>query len=95
VESIICTNFKCFLCGKNQNLECHHFIHGTANRKLADEHGLYAYLCRDCHNKVHTDAELDLQLKIIAQLAFERKVGREQFMKVFGRSWIDERVANG
>ena len=37
-----------------ENLEKHHIIYGTGNRKVADRHGLWIYLCHyhHYHNQV-------------------------------------------
>ena len=40
---------------------------------------------------VHNDRELDTRLKQEAQTAWEAKYGtREDFIKVFGRSWLED-----
>ena len=63
-------NRECFLCRLNSSanlphrgLEKHHFIHGTANRKLAEHWGLWGYLCQMHHYEIHnSDREKDLFL---------------------------------
>lgn len=85
---------ECWFCGRTDTLEKHHALHGTANRKLADKYGLWVYLCPDCHrgtNGVHGKfgAKRDLTLKCVAQRAFEVKHTRDQFLELFGRSYLD------
>ena len=93
MKSIIQKEKECFLCGSTQNLECHHLMHGTANRKLADKFGLTVMLCSRCHrdNKfgVHgLNKEADLRLKRVAQITFEAKYSHEKWMEVFGKNYL-------
>lgn len=103
-KSIIQSEKECFIeaystdgqrCVCNGALERHHCLHGTANRKLADQYGLTVWLCREHHtgnHGVHNDSILDNWLKQIAQKKFEEKCGsREDFMRIFGRNYIIER----
>ncbi len=85
---------RCFVCGSSYRLERHHCIHGTSGRKLADKYGLTVPLCFECHRGtegVHgrDGAELDLELKQIAQRKWEGKHGgREAWLRVFGKSYL-------
>lgn len=96
MKSIIQKNTdNCFLCGKYGNLERHHCLFGTANRKKADKYGLTVYLCPDCHrgtNGIHgkNGHPYDLRLKQIAQREFEKTHSREEFVEIFGRNYIDD-----
>ena len=86
-ESIIIdgSEYECWFCGRQGyydyeakkviGLEVHHCCHGTANRSLADKHGLWVYLCNECHrgtNGVHG------------------KGSREEFRAIFGKSYLDD-----
>jgi len=80
----------CFVCQSSRNLQEHHVIFGTANRKNSEKYGLTIPLCIDCHTGtkgVHNNRQLDLYLKRIAQLEFEREHSYEEFMTVFGRNY--------
>lgn len=91
----------CLVCG-SPNVEVHHVIHGTANRKYADADGLVVPLCPEHHrgnNGVHGhNNAFDVALEIIGQIAWERKkiadTGmdieevRKEFRKRYGQSWI-------
>lgn len=95
MKSIIQENTDtCFACGRYGQMERHHAIFGTANKKKSDKYGLTVYLCADCHRGtagVHgrDGYSLDLQIKRIAQKKFEEKHGHKKFMEVFGRNYID------
>lgn len=79
----------CYFCGLPFNLERHHCLHGTANRRLAEEDGCWVYLCRQHHESVHKSATLDNQLKMRAQAAWEAKYGdREAFRERYGKSYL-------
>ena len=84
---------QCYLCGNICYTECHH-IYGGANRKLSEKFGLKVYLCFPHHRGgregVHENRELMEQLHRIGQEAFEREHTREEFMKIFGRNYLDE-----
>ena len=92
-KSIIQRDMECcYICGTTQNLHLHHCLHGTANRKLADEYGLVVRLCEVHHTGdkgVHHNRNMDLFLIQTAQRCFEDQVGsREEFMKIFGKNWL-------
>ena len=91
--SIVQSEKVCFLCGRTGNLERHHIFFGTSNRKNADKYGLTVWLCGDtCHrcgkNAVHQNRLTDLYLKEQGQRAFEKTHTREEFIQIFGKSYL-------
>jgi hypothetical protein len=95
MRSIIVKDLKvCYVCGRTDQVEVHHCIHGTANRKLSTKYHLLVGLCPDHHrgtNGVHGKYghELDQELKRLAQEKWEGKHGtREEFIKIFGKSYL-------
>ena len=88
--SIISNEKKCYICGRTLDLEKHHCIFGTANRKKADQDGLWVWLCHDCHYGVHNAniyAKRSLQQK--AQTRWMEEYGDEQqFIDRFGRGYL-------
>lgn len=89
-KSIIQTEKMCFVCGSS-NVECHHIVHGVANRKLSEKYGLKVWLCpkhhRGTRDGVHFDKDFDLSLKRLAQAKFEETY-EEDFQEVFGKSYL-------
>lgn len=92
----------CYLCQRlNGNnyyhgiLQEHHVFGGTANRKLSEQYGLKVYLCIYHHTSgpdaVHMNAENNKILKREAQEIFEKTHTREEFMKIFGRNWLEDK----
>lgn len=86
MNSIIQNEKVCFICGSVRDLERHHCIHGTANRRLAEEDGLTVWLCHDCHMNLHDKGEFDKALQSIAMNAWVRKYGNKQdFRRRYGK----------
>ncbi len=82
----------CYVCGTNQ-VEMHHCINGRGQRSIADQYNLVIPLCPEHHRNgsysPHRNAEINSQYAKISQAYFEQNIGnREDFMKLFGRSWI-------
>lgn len=86
----------CLFCGK-PTTEQHHFIFGVANHKLADNDGIYAPLCRPCHDFIHKNGTAAKMSKIIGQLVWEEnelsskgeiKDAREKFRSRYGLSYL-------
>lgn len=88
--SVIQKEHECFLCHRTEGLDKHH-IFGAGCRTLSEWYGYTVYLCRECHIRVHDDARLRTHLKKIAQKHFEtHHGGREDFIKVFVRSYMED-----
>lgn len=91
MKSIIHTDNTdcCFLCGQYAT-ETHHCIHGTANRKLADQDGLTVRLCNRCHRNLHDKGTLDKELQRIAQQKWMEANGKtlDEFIRRYGRSYL-------
>lgn len=78
------------MCGNGMNLEKHHLLHGSANRKKAEEDGCWVYLCNPCHHRVHcVDKKLDHKLEELTQIKWEETYGKttEEFIKRYGKNY--------
>ena len=83
---------KCYLCGSFRNVEKHHVFSGPY-RKASEKHGMTVDLCASCHrgpHGVHQDAEQNKRLKAGFQGKFEETHSREEFRRIFGKSYIME-----
>ena len=91
----------CYLCVRlhgdyriHKYREEHHIFLGNPGRKLSEAEGMKVYLCQDHHQTgpeaVHKNRKISRLLQQDAQRAFEKTSSREQFMKLFGRNYIDE-----
>lgn len=92
MESIVTDNLdSCYICGRPREA-IHHIFGGTANRKQSDKYKLVIPLCNEHHNmsnySVHFNKELNLTIKKLGQEKFEEKYSREEFRKIFGRSYL-------
>lgn len=82
---------RCIICGASP-VQLHH-THGGINRKHADEYGLIVPLCLEHHtgtNGAHNSRTLDLYLKRLGQKAFEELYGHDDYMRIFGKSYLNE-----
>ena len=92
-------NGTCYLCMKlkddysyHRYLEEHH-IYGGPNRAVSEAEGLKVYLCQECHRGkegVHRDISKMRFLQQEGQRKFEEIHTRKQFMKLFGRNYLEE-----
>ena len=84
---------KCYLCGRNWAIEKHH-VFGGSNRKKSEKYGMTVDLCHWCHNEppdgVHHNSEQNKRLKAGFQGKFEETHSREEFRRIFGKSYILE-----
>lgn len=95
MQSIIKNSRSCFFCGSETGLEQHHAMHGTANRKLADEDGLWVWLCAECHRGnygVHGyhGHDMDVALKKAAEYAWITTTGKtvEDWIARYGKNYL-------
>lgn len=81
---------ECYVCRRPAS-DLHH-IFGGRNRQTSDRLGLTVHLCREHHREVHDNPNhgLDAILKKEAQAEFEKTHTREEFIRVFGKSYIWE-----
>lgn len=70
--------------------EMHHCLHGTANRRLAEEDGLKVYLCNTCHRLLHDKGLYDKDLQKMAQEKWMAYYGKteDEFRKRYGKSYM-------
>ena len=95
---------ECFLCARlerwpvyHKNLERHHIYWGSRH-EMAEQYGFTVNLCAHHHrgdekgNKdaVHSPDKNDYgnYIKRWAQNEFEKDHSREEFMEIFGKSWL-------
>jgi len=87
---------ECFICKSTYCLQTHHIMNG-ANKKSSEKYGLLVKVCPNCHtlapNSIHRDSNLLRKLKQIGQEHFEESDTREEFMRIFGRNYLDLEVS--
>lgn len=96
MDSILQTEKKCFICGKNGGawgLDLHHVYFGSL-RKKSDKYGLTVWLCHDtCHlNGAHKNARINRKLQAYAQkkamAMYEWDIA--EFIKEFYKNYLEE-----
>ena len=86
--SIMQTEKKCFITGYEGRLDKHHCFHGP-RRKAADKYGCWVWLRHDIHMELHQqNPELDRMIQRACQDRFEEIYSHEEFMEIFGKSYI-------
>lgn len=90
-KGIVTTDWEhCFICDTTRNLQEHHVFFGTGKRKLSEKYGMKVPLCMECHTGgqgAHLNRELDIYIKQLAQIEFEKNFSFEEFMRIFGRNY--------
>ena len=90
----------CYLCimlhdnwSEHSTLQEHHVFSGP-NRTNSEENGLKIYLCRDHYvygpEAIHNNARIRHEVQRMAQREFERQHSHKEFMKIFGRNYLDQ-----
>jgi len=77
---------RCYECGKPKQ-ELHEVYEGSY-RVRSMQNGMVLPLCFDCHKRIHSDRELALKYKVLFQKKFEESHTREEFIKLFIKSYI-------
>lgn len=78
----------CYIC-EGIAVEYHEPLMGNKYKKLSLKYGLSIPVCRKCHKKMHDFAEFNKKYQKIMQTDFEKKYSHSEFMKVFGRNYLD------
>lgn len=75
------TKCECFICHApyTVGLEHHHLLHGTGQRKLADEDALWIWCCRKCHSDLHDHNKHDKELQALGQRVFIEEKMKEGY----------------
>ena len=89
---------ECLLCHKRGPAARHEIFFGTADRPTSKATGCWCYLCPRCHDRIHSDYDYDMALKISTQFRFEQSRvhnfdwgpshSHEEFMALFGENYL-------
>jgi hypothetical protein len=93
MKSIMQSEKECYFTKSTVGLEEHHIFFGAGRKKLSEKYGLKVWLTHDRHNEpplgVHFNKEERRQLEREGQLAFQEKYPDLDFMKIFGRNYLE------
>ena len=86
--SILQNEKECFVTGCTVNLDRHH-IYAGPRRAASEKFGCWVWLRHDLHMELHDrNKELDKMLRRTCQERFEEIYSHEEFMAVFGKSYL-------
>ena len=95
MRSIVQSKRECYVCKRDDTLTVHH-IYAGSRRQRADKAGLTVLLCPLCHDRIqHHDTKADLLLKQIGQRAYERTHTRAEFIRLFGKNYLQKETTDG
>ncbi len=78
----------CYICRRKRNDL--HEIFGGAKRLNSIKYGLVLPLCRECHERIHSDIDFSEFWKKEGQAYWEQNIAsREEFIGVFGRNYLN------
>ena len=84
---------QCYFCGTTSNIENHH-VFGGAYRKKSTKYGYVRDICNKHHtgsnDSVHLNRKMNLTLKCECQREFEQTRSRAEFIKEFGRNYLED-----
>lgn len=83
-QKIVDQQRYCQICG-SPSIQVHHIFEGR-NRKNSTKYKMLVCLCRTHHEWVHKTNYQGFKIK--AQQEFEKTHTREEFIKIFGRSYL-------
>lgn len=92
MDSILQTERACLITGDQEGLHKHHVYFGNPNRRISEENGFWCWLRWDWHNGakygVHFNHTLDMDLKRLCQREYEKTHGRDEFVRLIGKSYL-------
>lgn len=95
-RSIMQSQRECYLTGTTENLHKHH-IYAGGRRKISDREGFWVYLTGYYHNQSNEGVHgknghaLDWKLKQECQRKYEETHSREEFIRLIGRNYLEEK----
>ena len=87
-KSIMQDEKKCFVTGSESQLDRHH-VYAGSRRKASEKYGCWVWLRHDIHMELHDrNKVLDKMLRRTCQEQFEAVYSHEEFMRIFGKSYL-------
>lgn len=87
-KSIMQEDKVCYISGSTVGLDRHHCF-GGIRRKAAEKYGCWVWLRHDLHMELHDkNPALKQMLQRACQARFEEIYSHEEFMEVFGKSYL-------
>lgn len=87
-QSIMQDEKRCFVTGSEYWLDKHH-VYAGSRRRASEKYGCWVWLRHDIHMELHDrNKVLDKMLRRVCQERFEDIYSHEEFMDIFGKSYI-------
>ena len=87
-KSILQDEKECFITHYQGQLDRHHVYAGN-RRKASEKYGCWVWLRHDIHMELHDrNKTLDRMVRRVCQERFEEIYSHDEFMKIFGKSYI-------
>ncbi len=80
---------NCEICGCYWTLDKHHLLPGTGKRRLAEEDGLYIFICRQCHNALHADENEVLYWRKEGERRYLKDHTFSEYMDRYGKNYLE------
>lgn len=77
----------CEFCGRYSKQLDPHEVYGGSNRKRSIKNKFVKLICRKCHD----NEDVIKQLRIDTQIEYEKTHTEEEFIKLIGKSYLDNR----
>ena len=78
-------NYMCELCGRSGNHQVHHIFSGKGRKDKTERIECLAYLCINCHRKLHDTGANNRYLKLKAQSELSSKgYNEDEIRKIVG-----------
>jgi len=79
---------NCEICHCYWTLEPHHMLPGS-NRKHCDEDGLIIWICRNCHNYLHSNEQALLVWKKEAERRYLKEHTLDEWFKRYTKNYLE------
>lgn len=79
----------CFVCGIHQETARHEIFYGP-NRSASKREGMWVNVCPSCHRIIHANPDEFVVLKETGQRTFEVWKPRAEFVRIFGRNYLED-----
>jgi hypothetical protein len=86
-DSILQDEKVCYLRGVEYGLDPHEIYFGS-NRQTSIQNGFWIWVCRERHEFIHRNDEMNQYLKKLCQEKFEETGSREEFRAIVGRNYL-------
>lgn len=78
---------RCYICSRIGPTQLHHVVPGSY-KHACDRYGLTAFLCPECHGRLHSEGLYYRELKQFAQIQFLLRYSETLWLKEFYKNYL-------